>query len=261
MEKERNPKFKPKPHTNPAQEPNNRAQPNSFSLSRAWADQPESAAHFLSPDPRPTSRPQQRAQRPTRQRPRAHSFAPTPWPHPVSVSLLRSTPRQPAPASLSLRPGPACRIHPFLPSRARPPELTAANLAAPATARTPKSAVGFLKLHPHGLLLPILKASAATRNPNRTPTPSSAAKGTPAPPVSNSAAPPYQSPVREAPRLHLDDRIFPEPASPLRPLQRPFLRELREPHCSDTADDHPARHPRPNPNPGELPHPLRPVLC
>ena len=27
---------------------------------------------------------------------------------------------------------------------------------------------------PHGLLLPILKASAATRNPNRTTTPSSA---------------------------------------------------------------------------------------
>ena len=44
MEKERNPKFKPKPHTNPAQEPNNRAQPNSFSLSRAWADQPDPAA-------------------------------------------------------------------------------------------------------------------------------------------------------------------------------------------------------------------------
>ena len=30
---------------------------------------------------------------------------------------------------------------------------------------------------------------------------------------------------------------------------------------SDPADDHSARHPRPNPNPGELPHPLRPVLC
>jgi len=88
---------------------------------------------------------------------------------------------------------------------------------------------------PHGLLLPILKASAATRNPNRTTTSSSAAKGTPAPPVSNSAAPPHQSPVQEAHRLHLDARIFPEPAALLWPLQRPFLRELRSEPPPDVA--------------------------
>ena len=104
MEKERNPKFKPKPHTNPAQEPNNRAQPNSFSLSRAWADQPDPAAQP------PHSRAAQPSAQPV---PAAHARA--------SASRPALEPSSPAPSAC--QPGPqaspsAQRALPAQPRRA-----------------------------------------------------------------------------------------------------------------------------------------------
>ena len=73
------------------------------------------------------------------------------WTPPVRPSL------HPRSASLSARPGPRVGPIPFLPSRARPPELTAAILASPRGNPLPRSPALHLKTTPRppGTLIPI----------------------------------------------------------------------------------------------------------